>query len=271
MSWLQYIRSFAFPRNLAPGTQTAPISLTAQDGSWIQTRDLLGNSTVLLIGCKNPTDSKTISWLSSFSSKLPDFDQAHIKLFIICANTPQVLRDIHTKHNLRISMLYDPLALEARKFGLSGRRPWCRDGLVLIDKNGVVLRSACGQGSPDEWMEKTTNTPSSTTTTTNPILMLSTQETESLLEQGAVLVDVRTLSEYEPDHVPNSLHIPVDELPKRYNEIGQTHRIIFICQAGGRAYSAAEFMNSIGATDIFVVEGGMSGWSGTRNTAGTIS
>ena len=53
------------------------------------------------------------------------------------------------------------------------------------------------------------------------------------MEQGGILVDVRTFSEYEPDHVPKSLHIPVDELPQRYQEIGQNSRIIFICQAGG--------------------------------------
>jgi rhodanese-related sulfurtransferase len=105
----------------------------------------------------------------------------------------------------------------------------------------------------------------------SPIIPLSAEETEILMEQGGMLVDVRTFSEYEPDHVPNSLHIPVDELPQRYAEIGQTSRIIFICQAGGRAYSAAEFMTSIGATDIFVVNGGMSSWTGLRNTDGKVS
>ena len=61
--------------------------------------------------------------------------------------------------------------------------------------------------------------------------------------------------------VPN-MHIPVDKLPSRVEEISQNSRIIFICQAG-RAYSAAEFMTSIGATDIYVVNGGM---SSDRNT-----
>jgi len=105
----------------------------------------------------------------------------------------------------------------------------------------------------------------------SPIIPLSAEETEILMEQGGILVDVRTFSEYEPDHVPNSLHIPVDELPQRYEEIGQNTRIIFICQAGGRAYSAAEFMTSIGASDIFVVNGGMSSWTGLRNTDGVVS
>ena len=33
--------------------------------------------------------------------------------------------------------------------------------------------------------------------------------------QDFVVVDVRTTSEYEPDHIPDALHIPVDELHQR--------------------------------------------------------
>ena len=63
----------------------------------------------------------------------------------------------------------------------------------------------------------------------------------------------------------------IDELHQRYQEIGQLDAILFICQAGGRAYSAAEFMASIGGTEMIVVEGGMSSWSGPRKTDGKIT
>ena len=53
-----------------------------------------------------------------------------------------------------------------------------------------------------------------------------------------------------------------------YKKLPQENRLIFICQAGGRAWSAAEFMSSIGCSDLFVVRGGMSAWNGERVTGG---
>ena len=83
-----------------------------------------------------------------------------------------------------------------------------------------------------------------------------------------VLVDVRTRSEYEADHAPWAVHIPVDELPQRYGELGQTARVICVCQAGARSAAASEFLLSIGATEVYNVLGGMSSWSGPRVTGG---
>ena len=99
---------------------------------------------------------------------------------------------------------------------------------------------------------------------------IDSTEAVSLLESdgGYVLVDVRTHSEYDADHAPWAVHIPVDELPQRYGELGQTERVICVCQAGARSAAAAEFLLSIGARDVYNVTGGMSSWSGPRVTGG---
>jgi rhodanese-related sulfurtransferase len=91
-----------------------------------------------------------------------------------------------------------------------------------------------------------------------------------LTEPGSpwLLLDVRTASEFEADHAPQAIHIPVDELPQRYQELGQTDHILCVCQAGGRSAAAAQFLTSIGGAEIGNVEGGMSGWSGPRVTGG---
>ena len=69
--------------------------------------------------------------------------------------------------------------------------------------------------------------------------------------------------------MPGSTHIPVDEVPHRYQEIGQMTHLIFICEAGGRAAAAAEFITSIGGSQIYIAEGGIIGWNGPRtSTAG---
>ncbi|HND32076.1 MAG TPA: rhodanese-like domain-containing protein, partial [Myxococcota bacterium] len=69
------------------------------------------------------------------------------------------------------------------------------------------------------------------------------------------------------EHAPQVRHhIPVDELPHRYAELGQTTHIIFVCQGGGRSAAAAEFMTSIGASHIYNVAGGMSQWEGPKQS-----
>ena len=74
------------------------------------------------------------------------------------------------------------------------------------------------------------------------------------------LIDVRTQSEFDADHSAYATRIEVEELPQRYQEIGQNDHLIFVCQAGGRSAAAAEFMLSIGSKDIYNVLGGMSSW-----------
>ena len=107
---------------------------------------------------------------------------------------------------------------------------------------------------------------------TNAVQMISSEAAVELLQRNTSfkVVDVRTLSEYEPDHIPGSLHIPVDELHQRHTELMGQPGLVFICQAGGRAFSAAESAASIGQNDLYVVEGGMSSWTGTRKTDGVI-
>jgi len=100
---------------------------------------------------------------------------------------------------------------------------------------------------------------------------IDSSEAVDLLDQkdgGYVLIDVRTKSEYEADHSARAIHIPIDELPHRYRELDQTIRILCVCQAGGRSEAAAEFLTSIGCSEIYSVKGGMSAWGGERVTGG---
>ena len=267
-----YLRSFLFPRLLKAGSQVADISLTSQDGTWVQSTDYLDNMRVLWVSCKDVRDSNSQRWLRSFARALDKIESQNCKLFLLSSQSLEDIREMHRQIDLESHALYDPMALESRKLGLAGRRPMCRDAVLLVNEKGSVIESKCGQSDVEYWLGKlgVQSNKEDSTTQTSPILTLNATETEILMEQGGVLIDVRTFPEYEPDHVPGALHIPVDELPQRYSEIGQQSRLIFICQAGGRAYSAAEFMSSIGCTDVYVVTGGMSSWTGTRNTAGIV-
>lgn len=78
---------------------------------------------------------------------------------------------------------------------------------------------------------------------------------QSLVEKiknGALIVDVRTDYEFEDEHFPNAINIPVNELLKRMNEFGEDKNrpIILYCASGARSAYAAMILKSHGYTDV---------------------
>lgn len=60
--------------------------------------------------------------------------------------------------------------------------------------------------------------------------------------RGAVLLDVRTAAENALGAIPGSLHIPVDSLRGRLDELDKAKTYIIYCAVGVRAYIAARIM-----------------------------
>jgi rhodanese-related sulfurtransferase len=80
------------------------------------------------------------------------------------------------------------------------------------------------------------------------------QQLPEYIKKGAVILDVRTLSEYKGGHVKNALHIPVQELSNRYHEIKKLNKpVIAYCASGIRSGSATSLLKSKG---IDVINGG---------------
>lgn len=81
-----------------------------------------------------------------------------------------------------------------------------------------------------------------------------------------VLLDVRTLEEYEDEHLANALLLPVQELSQRtLTELGlgedaKNKEIILYCRSGARSQIAYNIMESLGYTNIKSVAGGMIHW-----------
>lgn len=88
---------------------------------------------------------------------------------------------------------------------------------------------------------------------------IDVDELASRLEQGAVLIDVRRLDEYDQAHIAQAILIPLDQLPDRIDEVPSGAEVLVICRSGGRSAAACEFLTSHGATAINVA-GGMLAW-----------
>jgi rhodanese-related sulfurtransferase len=80
-------------------------------------------------------------------------------------------------------------------------------------------------------------------------------------EPAHYLVDVRTAEEFEFDHIPSAINIPVGEIRDRPPTDDKGALIIVYCASGGRSARAAAILVELGYTAV-VDFGGISRWTG---------
>jgi len=74
---------------------------------------------------------------------------------------------------------------------------------------------------------------------------------ESKIKGGAKVIDVRTTEEFNEEHYPNALNIPVDQIRQRLTEFGEKNApIVVYCASGSRSAFAARLLKSAGYTDV---------------------
>ncbi len=275
---------------LPVGMEAPALSLTADEGTWIKLRDLADRQNVVLLFLRCVAKEETQEKLVALSALVDPLAELDTRVFGINASRPEQLRTQREKMDLEFPFLYDPFAFTARAFGAAGRvSPVCKTVAFLVGKDQQIAFVREGVPSPDDLLaavrtlegggevaeaEAPAAAPSDEPVRTKApgeaqesvTDIESPQAVEMLAEEDSlyVLVDVRTRSEYDADHSPRAIHIPVDEITHRYHELGQTDHLIFVCQAGGRSAAAGEFMTSIGSREIYSVTGGMSSWEGDR-------
>ena len=72
-------------------------------------------------------------------------------------------------------------------------------------------------------------------------------EVDALPRDGSVtLLDTRTAEEYQSGHIEGTVHIPVDELRERMNELETGKLVYVICQSGLRSYIACRILEQNG-------------------------
>ena len=79
-------------------------------------------------------------------------------------------------------------------------------------------------------------------------------------EDKAVIVDVRTESEYEEEHIPSALHIPLVKLKAQIDKLPRNRLIIFQCGHGCRGSLAASILQREGFPNVANMAGGLLAW-----------
>ncbi len=87
------------------------------------------------------------------------------------------------------------------------------------------------------------------------------QTQERVAAGDAVLLDVRTDAERQAKSIPGSLHIPLDELPSRIDELEKYRgqEIISYCRSGNRSLAATEILAEQGFRAASM-NGGIMAW-----------
>jgi len=106
-------------------------------------------------------------------------------------------------------------------------------------------------------------------------MTLSSAELRTRLagSEKITVLDVRAAGDYDGElgHVPGSLNIPFEELPRRISEI-EVHRerpLAVICRTNRVSAKAVEWLRGAGFKQALLVEDGMLGWRKTCRAAGS--
>jgi sulfur-carrier protein adenylyltransferase/sulfurtransferase len=79
--------------------------------------------------------------------------------------------------------------------------------------------------------------------------------------QPICLLDVREPWEVALARIPQSLCIPLHEIPARFRELEADSEIIVMCKAGARSQRAAEFLAAQGFSRVSNLHGGIDAWT----------
>jgi rhodanese-related sulfurtransferase len=87
--------------------------------------------------------------------------------------------------------------------------------------------------------------------------------TRRLLGEGALMVDVRELTEVAQlaFDLPGVLLMPMSELEQRFAELPRDRDLVLVCQVGERSLKATYFLMYHGYTRVANMEGGIFKWA----------
>lgn len=87
------------------------------------------------------------------------------------------------------------------------------------------------------------------------IKLFTIYDLEGLDPEQTVLLDVRTVMEYENGHLEGAINVPVDDLRERLNELDANKEVYLYCEVGLRGYIASRILEQHGFK-VFNLTGG---------------
>jgi adenylyltransferase/sulfurtransferase len=94
---------------------------------------------------------------------------------------------------------------------------------------------------------------------------ITPQELKTRLEGNdrPLLLDVRQDWETRLCRLPNAVHIPIEEIELRYEELSPEDEIVVYCHQGVRSAAVAEYLRGLGYGKVRNLAGGLDYWART--------
>ncbi len=101
-----------------------------------------------------------------------------------------------------------------------------------------------------------------------PVEGLDGDEARQFMEQHQegtyTLLDVRQPWEYEEDHIPGALLVPLGDLKEGTRNLDPEKPIMVYCAIGGRSRVAAQLLSGRGFKEVYNLAGGIKGFRGAK-------
>ena len=91
---------------------------------------------------------------------------------------------------------------------------------------------------------------------------VNTMEATRLINQDALVLDVREDKEFAAGHIPKARHIPLSALPQRMKELEKFKNkpIVVNCRSGQRSARACGILKKQGFENVVNLGGGIMAW-----------
>lgn len=83
-----------------------------------------------------------------------------------------------------------------------------------------------------------------------------------LMNQGGLMLDVRSQAEYDAGHILDSRHVPQDQLASSAESLKKYREkvVVTCCESGMRSGAAARVLKAQGFTKVVNLQGGLQAW-----------
>lgn len=91
---------------------------------------------------------------------------------------------------------------------------------------------------------------------------ITVEQAKKLIETkpSLVILDVRTVWEFEDGHIEGAINIPVEELQQRLGELNLSDEILVYCRTGNRSRRAVQILADNGFSSVYHMLGGIEAW-----------
>jgi rhodanese-related sulfurtransferase len=92
-----------------------------------------------------------------------------------------------------------------------------------------------------------------------PLPHISPSDAKALIDQGAIMIDIRDINEHARERIPRAMNVPLSKLSE--NSIGKEQTaIVFHCKTGHRTAMNTALLAKAAKAEAFILDGGIEAW-----------